>query len=417
MSHAPMQPLNRNEPIPVYPIVRIVAALAAMTIGGAGMYATIVAIKPVAATFDVSRGTASFTYTLFMLGFGVGGIVFGRMADKIGILVPLVIGAVGLAAGFVVASGATSLWEYAAAVGLLCGFCGASATFAPVVADSSHWFTRRRGLAVGFVISGSYVGGAVWPPIVQDMIDDGGWRDAFYDVGIFVLIAIPLVGLLFWRRPPNQRPGAVQVEYASPRQGLGVSPGALQCAICAAGIGCCAAMAVPQVHIVAYMTDLGHAAARGAEMLSLMLGFGIVSRLVSGWISDRIGGLRTLLLGGALQATVLTMFLFADSLTSFYIVSIAFGLAQGGIVPSYAIIIRTFFPAGEAGWRIGLALLFTIIGMAIGGWMGGELFDLTGDYTMSFVAAIAFNIMNIAITLFLLKRARDRALAAVATPA
>ena len=163
-------------------------------------------------------------------------------------------------------------------------------------------------------------------------------------------------------------------------------------------------MAMPQVHIVAHATELGFVAQRGAEMLALMLGFGIVSRICSGWISDRIGGLRTLLLGSTLQAIVLAAFLGADTLTVLYIVSAAFGLSQGGIVPSYTIIVRAYFPAHEAGWRVGLAMLFTFAGMALGGWMAGALFDVTGSYTASFINAIAFNILNMAIMGLLVRR-------------
>jgi MFS family permease len=216
---------------------------------------------------------------------------------------------------------------------------------------------------------------------------------------------LPLSAVLY-RRPPVSPEPAPSESGAGPRRPLGFSPTQLQCLICAAGIGCCAAMAMPQVHIVAYATDLGHAAARAAEMLSLMLGFGIVSRLASGWISDRIGGLNTLLLGSFLQCCVLAAFLVADSLVALYAFSVAFGLAQGGIVPSYAIIVRTFFPNREAGWRIGMALLFTILGMALGGWMAGALYDLTGSYTLSFVNAIAFNLLNMAIAAKLLRRAK-----------
>jgi MFS family permease len=181
-------------------------------------------------------------------------------------------------------------------------------------------------------------------------------------------------------------------------------PNVLQCLLCVAGVGCCVAMAMPQVHIVPYVIDRGFPAARGAEMLSLMLGFGIVSRVLSGWLSDRIGGLRTLAVGSLLQALVLVAFLAADSLAALYLCSIAFGLVQGGIVPSYAIIIRTFFPASQAGWRIGMAFLFTILGMALGGWMAGAIYDATGAYTWSYVNAIAFNVVNLSIALMLLAR-------------
>ena len=165
-------------------------------------------------------------------------------------------------------------------------------------------------------------------------------------------------------------------------------------------------MAMPQVHIVPFVTDLGFEAVDGARMLALMLGFGVVSRLVSGWISDRIGGLKALLVGSALQGLVIFGFLFADDLTDLYLLAIAFGLSQGGIVPSYTIIIRTLFPAGDAGWRIGMTMLFAVGGMALGAWLAGALYDLTGDYTASIRAALGFNVLNLAIASWLI--ARDR---------
>ena len=295
---------------------------------------------------------------------------------------------------------------------MLAGFFGASTTFAPLVADISHWFTARRGLAVGIVICGSYVAGALWPPILQHYIDTVGWRQTFIGFGLLNLLVLLPLSLCLWRRPIDCRPNRCPLQDEAgqaPARPLQFPKGTLQCLICAAGIGCCAAMAMPQVHIVPYATEFGHAPARAAEMLSLMLGFGIVSRLLSGWISDRIGGLKTLLLGSTLQALVLAAFLTADSLMSFYLISIAFGLSQGGIVPSYAIIIRRYFPARDAGWRIGLTLLFTVIGMALGGWMAGALYDLTGSYTVSFLNAIAFNLMNMAIAFVLLRRGRSGA--------
>ena len=399
-----------------YRFVRLIAALLLMTVGGSALYALVVALKPVGLEFGASRGDASLPYTLLMIGFGAGGVVMGRVADRFGVMVPALIASVSLPAGFMVASQASTLWQFALAMGILAGLFGVSATFAPVVSDTSHWFHRRRGLAVGVVISGSYLAGAVWPTILQHFIDSSGWRATFFGFGVFALsVMLPLAAVLY-RRPPVSADPETSGGSDDARRPLGFTKAQLQCLICAAGIGCCAAMSMPQVHIVAYATDLGYAAARGAEMLALMLGFGIVSRLTSGWISDRIGGLNTLLLGSFLQFAVLCGFLFGDTLTALYALSVAFGLAQGGIVPSYAIIVRSYFPSRDAGWRIGLAFLFTVIGMALGGWMAGALYDLTGSYQVSFLNAIAFNVANMAIAGTLLGRAKSRAAALAVAP-
>ena len=390
----------------IYPIIRLIAALLLMTMGGAAMYATIVVLKPVAAEFAVSRGVGSLPYALFMLGFGSGGIIMGRIADRYGVQLPVAIASIALPIGFFLAAQATTLWQFCLAVGGLCGLLGAASTFSPIVADISHWFVKRRGLAVGIVISGTYFAGALWPPIVQYLLDQQGWRATFADFSLLTLCVMLPLTVLLYRKPVLSHDDAESSSSAHTVRPLGFRPITLQGAICLAGIGCCAAMAVPQVHIVAHATDLGYAAAHGTLMLSLMLGFGIVSRMVSGYISDKIGGLRTLLLGSVLQALVLAGFLTTDTLTGLYILAVAFGLSQGGIVPSYAIIVRTFFPARQAGWRIGMALFFTIIGMALGGWIAGALYDLTGSYTLSFVIAILFNVMNLGIALLLLKRAQ-----------
>ena len=387
-----------------YPVLRLIAALLLVTVGGAAMYAVIVALKPASFEFDVSRGLASVPYMMLMLTGGVGGVFMGRLADRFGVLVPVLIGCVGLPAGMAGAAYAEEFWQFCAALGILSGLLGTSAVFAPVAADISLWFTRRRGLAVAIVVTGTYFAGALWPPIVQASIDARGWRETFLIIAIVMAATMLPLAAVLYRKPAALL--AAQAGQAATGAGrpLGIAPGTLQCLICVAGLGCCVAMAMPQVHIVAHVSDLGYAAQRGAEMLALMLGTGIVSRIGSGFISDRMGGLRTLLLGSVLQALAIVAFLGADTLTLLYVVSAVFGLSQGGIVPSYTIIIRTFFPAQEAGRRVGWAMLFTFAGMALGGWMAGALYDLTGSYTASFINAIAFNILNAAIVVYLARR-------------
>jgi MFS family permease len=390
-----------------YPVIRLAASLSLMTIGGSAMYASVIVLAPAAVEFNTGRGAASLPYALFMIGFGVGGVVMGRLADRFGIIVPAIIGSLSLPAGLYAASLAATITEFGLALGVLCGFLGASFIFAPLVADVSHWFTARRGLAVGIAISGSYLAGALWPPIVQYLVDTDGWRATYVWLAVFTLCTmLPLCALLYRRPAIDLSDGGDAAIKPLRHRSLAMPPNVLQCLLCAAGVGCCVAMAMPQVHIVPYVLDLGYPAARGAEMLALMLGFGIVSRVLSGALSDRIGGLRTLLVGSLLQALVLVVFLGADTLTMLYATSIAFGLVQGGIVPSYAIIVRTFFPASQAGWRIGTAFLFTICGMALGGWMAGAIYDATGSYTWSYVNAIAFNMMNLIIAGSLLYRYR-----------
>ncbi|HEY2756856.1 MAG TPA: MFS transporter [Pseudolabrys sp.] len=402
-------------PESAYAWVRLCTAVALSTVGGVGMWSVVVALPAIQADFGVDRAAASLPYTLGMIGFAGGGVLMGRLADRYGVAVPAVLGAVMLSLGYIGSALSPTLWLVALAQGTLIGV-GCSATFGPLMADISHWFLRRRGIAVAIAASGNYVAGTVWPPVVQHFIAGYGWRATHIGIGLFCVVTmLPLV-LLMRRTIATQGSGTAQAEAAARRQAeLPVSPMTLQVLLCIAGVACCVAMSMPQVHIVAYCGDLGYGVARGAEMLSLMLGFGIISRVGSGFIADRIGGVRTLLLGAVLQGVALVLYTLFDGLTSLYVISALFGLFQGGIVPSYAIIVREYFAPKEAGTRLGLVLMATLLGMALGGWMSGAIFDLTGSYSAAFLNGTAWNLLNVSIMVWLLRRApRQPSVAAMA---
>ncbi len=408
-----------------YAWTRLAVGVLLMALGGCGMYSVTVVLPLIQAEFGVSRSEASLPYTALMVGFTIGGIFMGRLSDRFGVMPPVLAGGLFLGLGFAAAGSAQSLLQFTLAHGLLIGLLGTSASFAPLVADISHWFDRRRGLAVTICISGNYLAGVFWPPVMQHFFETVGWRAAYIGAGAFcVAVMLPLALVLRRRAPIADEPPVDLDTTLRPEQSraalpLGFSPLTLQALLIAAGVCCCVAMSMPQVHIVAYCGDLGFAAARGAEMLALMLGFGIVSRIGSGWIADRIGGLRTLLLGSTLQVVALALFLPFDGLASLYVVSIMFGLFQGGIVPMYALIVRDYFPAREAGSRVSMVLMATIFGMALGGWLSGAIFDLTGSYRAAFLNGIGWNLVNIAIVVMLLRRAMRQELPArpVAQPA
>jgi MFS family permease len=388
-----------------YAWLRLTAAVVLGTIGSVGMWSVPVALPAVQADFAVARADASLPFTLAMMGFALGGVVMGRLSDRLGIVLPILVAAAALSLGYVAAGYATSLWIFAFAY-VLIGF-GASATFGPVMADLSQWFTRRRGIAVAIASSGNYLAGTIWPPVIQHFIADAGWRVTHIGIGIFCALSmLPLV-LALRRRTPSHHTDASAPAIAA-QGSLGLTPNALQALLCVAGLACCVAMAMPQVHIVAYCGDLGYGPARGAEMLSLMLGFGIVSRLATGFIADRAGGVATLLMGSALQGVALLLYFFFDGLASLYVISALFGLFQGGIVPSYAIIVREYFPPREAGTRIGLVIMATLFGMALGGWMSGAIFDYAGSYRAAFANGLAWNLLNVTIATWLLLRSRTR---------
>ncbi len=396
--------MSEAQPESPYAWARLFAALLLSAIGGVGMWSVIVVLPAVQAEFGVARSAASLPYTATMICFGLGGIVMGRLSDRFGIFVPVAGGAVTLALGYVAASHATSLWQFVLAQGLLVGVAS-SVSFAPVIADTSLWFTRNRGIAVAIIACGSYLAGTVWPPVVQHFIETMGWRWTYLGIAVFCAATMVPLALALRRRSPLTAPAPVS-GYAAPTtpRPLGMSPAALQVLLVIAGLSCCVAMSMPQVHIVAYAADLGHGAARGAQMLSLMLGFGVVSRLASGWVCDLIGGRRMLLVGSSLQALALILFLPFDSLVSLYVVSALFGLFQGGLVPSYAVIVREFFPPQEAGVRVGTVLMATVFGMALGGWMSGVIYDLTGSYQAAFLNGVLWNVLNIGIAVGLLRR-------------
>jgi MFS family permease len=380
---------------------RLAASLALSTIGGIGLWSVVVALPAIEAEFGVDRGGASLPYTATMVGFALGGVVMGRLADRFGIMVPIMLGTLMLGIGYVAAAQATELWQFILAQALLIGMLGSSATFGPLVADVSLWFHKRRGIAVAVVASGNYLAGTIWPPLLQYAIATVGWRQAHIGIGAFCVLTMLPLSLALRRRAPVHE-GSLLVGAREIAGSLRMSPSKLQALLVLAGLACCIAMSMPQVHIVAYCGDLGYGPARGAEMLSLMLGLGVVSRIGSGLIADRIGGLGTLILGSTLQCLALLFYLPFDGLASLYVVSALFGLSQGGIVPSYALIVRDHFPAREAGARVGLVLMATVLGMAAGGWMAGAIYDLTGSYQAAFLNGIAWNLLNMSIAFWLL---------------
>ena len=386
---------------------RLLATLGLVVLGNSSMYVVSVVLPAVQAEFGVGRASASLPYTLMMVCLGLGGLLTGRLADRHGLTPVLWLGALAVLGGFVGAAFSGSIWAFGIAHAVM-GFIGSSATFAPLLADTALWWNRRRGIAVAVCASGNYVAGALWPPIVQYGIDTVGWRPTYMALGVVCGLGMLALSLRMRQRPPAIQAAAVgantlPVDRSRP---FGLAPGIAMALLCVAGVACCVAMAMPQVHIVAYCTDLGFGAAQGAQMLSLMLACGIVSRLVFGLICDRIGGIRTLLLGSALQGVALLLFLPYDGLVPLYVISALFGLFQGGIVPTYAIIVREHFAPAQASVRVGAVIMATLVGMALGGWLSGWIFDITGSYHAAFVNGIGWNLLNLSVTGWLFLRVR-----------
>lgn len=383
--------------------MRLVIALVIGSIGGVGMWAIVVMIPAVQAEFAATRGAVSLAFTLMMFGFGLGGVIAGKITDRFGIVRAMAISIVFLGIANTLAGLSTQLWQFIAAYFLI--GLGTSATFAPLMAEASHWFERYRGLAVTIVASGNYVAGTMWPPIVNFGMQSIGWRHTHIGIGIVCVVLMTVLVLVLRAQIGNDTVHD-HAKAPPPRVDLKLSTNTLTVLLSIASISCCVAMAMPQVHIVAYCGDLGYGVARGAEMLSLMMACGIVSRIGSGYLADKIGGIPTLLVGSLAQGFALVFYLFFDSLASLYIISAMFGLFQGGIVPSYAIIVREAMPAREAATRVGIVIFASVFGMSFGGWVSGVIFDATGSYGAAFANGVAWNALNIGIVVLLLIRSR-----------
>ena len=371
-----------------------------------------VSLKPIAADLDTLRSIPSMAYSLLMLGAGVGGVAMGWWMDRQGILRPVLFGSVMVGLGALLASRAESPTSLFVANGVLIGLLGKSAMIAPLVANATRWFDRRRGLAVAIIASGQGVAGAIWPPIVRYMNDAVGWRGTYYYFGLLALVTmVPLAFVLKPKPPVSSHDTATKTITNGRHQVLGWSASTVTALMWIAVIGCCTAMAMPIVHLVSYATDLGHPSIRAAEVLSVLFAAGFVSRIAFGILSDRIGPMVTLLIGSSCQAIMLATFSVVQSLPGLYLAALLFGLGFSGIMPCYPLIIRLLFPAGQAGWRIASQYLFAALGMALGGWLGGVVFDLTGSYADAFLVGVCFNLINLGIVLTLMLRFRTHQLA------
>ncbi|UWR76998.1 MFS transporter [Phaeobacter inhibens] len=387
-----------------YSWTRLLVTLAIATVANVGMWAVIVVMPAVEVEFGADRASASLPYTLTMIGFAVGNLVIGRLVDRFGITLALCAAALLSAISYGLAMLAPDM-IWLSAAHLFLGL-GTAAGFGPLIADISHWFQRRRGIAVALVASGNYLSGAIWPTALADMLAESGWRSVYATLAVVTLLVVVPLSLVLRRRIAFDAQGDSAAVSASNAARVGLTPRQLQWILGLAGIGCCVAMSMPQVHIVAYCVGLGYGPTVGAEMLSLMLLGGVVSRVISGLVADRFGGVRTLLVGSILQCIALFLYLPYDGMVSLYLVSAIFGLTQGGIVPSYALVVREYMPPEEAGTRVGFVMMMTILGMALGGWMSGWIYDVSGSYQLAFVNGIFWNGLNIAIMVLLLMRSR-----------
>jgi len=383
----------------------VVATVALLTLCSFGApWVAVVALKSIAADFGGARETPALAGSLGWIGVGVGGIMMGGIAERVGVRWTVMFGAAMVCVGLTVSS-LGEPWHLHVGHGLFIGLLGNGGINAPLYVYVTKWFDRHRGSALALISSGIYIAGAIWPPIFEHIVAAVGWRQTMWTYGLFEMAVIVPLAAIFLRAPPEitrQHGGA----FADPRSGkvLGWPPGLVYGLLCAAALLCCVPMALPQGHLVAFCSDLGIAPSHGAAMLSVVLGFGFLSRQLWGAFSDRAGGLMTLAVCSACQVTALAAFTMSQDEIGLFTVAAVFGLGFSGLVPAYVLTLREFFPAGEASWRVPTLLMFSGSGMAAGAWMGGFLYDWFGYYAPAFVGAIVANILNLAIVVILLLR-------------
>src|SRR5215472_14970852 len=364
-----------------------VVSMLIIAIGWGAPYLISVALKAMAADLGAARSVPSSAASLCYVGIGVGGIFMGWWADRVGAMWTALLGSTMVGAGAIVASGGAGL-------------------FAPLMSNTSRWFHAKRGTALAIVASGQQLAGLFWPQVFRYALEATTWRTTLFWYGAFVLAVVPALCVMLRHKPPVPAPSA---SHASTKDGRPTAASNLiQGALCVAIVFCCVPMALPLQHLVAFCSDLGYAQARGTEMLTLLLIAAFLSRWIWGRMSDRIGGLRTILVGSLAQAAFLACYLFVDNLYALYAVSAAFGLGFGGLIPAYVLTVRDLFPASEAGWRIGTVLFFGLVGMAIGAWMGGALYDWFAYYKPAFALGVVFNILNLVVIGGLLARGPSR---------
>ncbi|MEK9966498.1 MAG: MFS transporter [Rhodospirillaceae bacterium] len=379
----------------------LVASLLFMLVGTGSIYFIVVALKQISAEFAWPRAVPSIAYALQYGGAGIGGIFMGWLLDRRGMAIPAFVGASMVGLGAIATSFVQTQWELFFIYGVMLGFFGRSSLFTPLMANITRWFEHNRSLAVGVVGSGQGLAGLMWPQVFHYLIAAVGWRQTALIYGLFALGTMLPLAMILRQRPPATKTDAAH-RTANDRDDLSVraplSPRSVQLLLSVASIGCCVAMSLPLAHIVSHVSDLGYNPARGAEVLSVMLGCSALASFFGvGFLGGRYGGLRAILVFSSTQATLLFVLAFVNDLPTVYLAAALFGLGYGGILPCYPVIVRELLPAREAGRRTGLILLCAGGGMALGSWLGGHVFDVTGSYRIAFLIGVGFNLANLAI--------------------
>jgi len=379
-------------------------ALVILALSFGAPWITIVALKPIAAETGGLRSVPAPASALAWVGYGAGGIVMGVVAERVGVRWTVIFGALMIAVGLALSTGGAR-WQLYLGQALFMGFLGIGGMNAPFYVYVSRWFDRRRGSALALISSGSYFAGAIWPPIFERAIAHAGWRQTMLYYGLVEIVVVVPLAVAFLRAPPELLLPSGLLEKSF-RSVMGWPPNVVFALMSAAVVFCCIPMAMPQAHLPALCSDLGILPSHGAAMLSVLLGTAFVSRQFWGYVADRIGGLKTVLMGSSFQIVAMSAFMLSQDEVGLFTVAAAFGLGFAGIIPAYIMAIRELFPAAEAYWRIPTFLLCSGTGMAIGGWLAGVLYDYFGFYAPAFAAGVAANAINLLIIGTLVLRRR-----------
>ena len=395
------------------------ASMLALLIGSGSIFTLVVVLKPIAADLGWPREVPSLAYSLQFLCAGIGAIVMGWWFDRSGVGPLILLGAIMISVASFLVAGMSTKWEFYAAYGLLFGFLGQATLFSPLMANIVNLFERNRGFAAGVVASGQAFAGTVWPPVIRYLNEVIGWRETYFYFGVFTLCTMVPLSFVFLFQDRFIYRATVSVTRpvttdggdgaaSDPMRTGGVPPIYWMITLSIGIVGCCMAMALPLAHIISHITDIGHPAARAAEVLAIALLVAGVTRItIMGYISDRLGSLPTLLLFSVIQTATVAVFVLVDNLIGLYLIGIIFGIGYGGILPLYPVVLRDHLSSRGIGHRTAVVIFFGGIGMAVGGWLGGFLFDYSGGYLLAFMAGVAANLVNLAIIGILLLRLRS----------
>ena len=376
--------------------------LTLLTVCFGSTLAVVVGLKPITEDLGTTRQLVALAGALTWLGTGLGGIVMGRVAERLGIRFTVIFGAVMIALGLAI-SAAGNIWTILVGHVLFIGLLGNGALYAPLLVYISRWFDRRRGTALALIWSGQYIAGVTWPTLFERAMTGYGWRLTMIGIAVVVVIAVPIAAL-FLPRAQQAPPEFGFADAGKRREVLGLRPNTVLAILCVASFACCVPMAIPQGHLVAFCSDIGIPAAQGAAMLSVMQAGALLSRMFWGWLTDRIGGLKTVLAASTCQALAVAAFLTTQDEAGLFAISAAYGLGFSGIIPAYIVAIREFYPSREASWRVPSLLFVGMGGMAFGGWFAGALYDQFGFYAPAFAVGVLFNLFNLVLVGFLVLR-------------